>query len=47
MFLLYGTARSVGCSFAWHMMRGCFICHRRCVKDGHWIRDVGVLIGKR
>ena len=24
-----------------------FIGHRRYVKDGHWIRDAGFLIGKR
>ena len=24
-----------------------FIGRRRYVKDGHWIRDAGVLIGKR
>ena len=24
-----------------------FIGHRRYVKDGHWIRDAGVSIGKR
>ena len=29
------------------MMRGFFIGHRRYVKDGHWIRDAGFLIGKR
>ena len=30
-----------------YMMRVFFIGHRRYVKDGHWIRNAGFLIGKR
>ena len=46
-YRLWGSR--LGSPYFWKLLYDAwfFIGHRRYVKDGHWIRDAGFLIGER